>query len=379
MKKLILTIIGGFLLLGHQFALGDSLDFIDKDEIASWARPSVEALVNLGIINGNDDGYFLPENKINRAEFCKILVLATGVETYNVIEPSFLDVQAEDWFFNYVETAKEKGWVAGYPDGLFRPADKINRAEVAKILAKAFNIDSPELETDQKWYERYVRSLDAAKLLPHEINFENFNASIFPSRMEIVDQVYRTLIYIGKISLFEEIKKEEKKEEENEIYIPEVIAPLESNIHPDAGTLYLEVKKGINQKIYVYKNEKNVDVLRLLLNPQYNDVKISEFQFRRIGSGKFSDYSKAWLELDDTIVSSKVLILDDLIDIKLNQEFTIPRNKTKELVLKVDLSGQGKKGTSSRFVLYIPEWIASNTAKKIGFFPLAGEDLEIKN
>ena len=378
MKKIMLTVGLGVLFLGQQIALGVDLDFIDKDEISDWALPSVESLVDLGIINGNSEGQFMPEKSVNRAEFCKILVLATGVPIYNAIEQSFLDVEAEDWFFNYIETAKNQGWVAGYPDGLFRPAGNINRAEVSKILVKAFDIKAPELQTDQKWYERYVRALEADKLLPYAINFGNFNGSHFPSRMEIVEQIYRLMMYGGKISSFEEFLEEEP-EDTNLVYTPEVISPLESKIHPDAGEFYINVKKGINQKIYVYKAEKDVDVLRLLLNAKNNNVKVSEFQFRRIGSGKFSDFSKAWLELDGTVVSNKVLILDDLVRIRLNQEFTIPRNKTKELVLKIDLSGQGKKGTSSRFVLYIPEWIASNTAKKIGFFPFGGEDLEIKN
>ncbi len=377
MKIKIFTVAFIVLFFGQQLVFGNSIKFKDESQIPSWAESSVDTLVELGIIKGNIDGQLLPLEEINRAEFCKILILATNTEIKAVIEPSFPDVQAEDWFFDYVETAKANGWISGYPDGLFRPADKINRAEVSKILVKAFNFEFLELETDQKWYEQYVRTLDSLKLLPHDIDLGNFNASMFPSRIEIIDQIYRVLIQTGKVSLFEGNKDSSQKEVET--YIPKIIAPLESKIHPDAGTLYLEVKKGINQKIYVYKNEKNVDVLRLNLNAKYNDVKISEFQFRIIGSGKFSDYSKAWLELEGKIVSSQSLILGDLVDIKLNQEFTIPRNKTKELVLKVDLSGQGKKGTSSRFVLYLPEWIASNTAKKIGFFPLGGEDLEIKN
>lgn len=380
MKKLFFVSTVSFVLFAGGIVSSQDLEFSDKAAIPSWANVSIETLVEKGIINGNADGTFRPNENVNRAEFCKILVLATGVPIYNSIEPSFPDVEAEDWFFSFVETAKHQGWITGYPDGTFDPGGDINRAEVAKVLVKAFSIETTELRTDQKWYEHYVRALEKEALLPHEISFGNFEASVLPNRSEIVEQVYRLMVYAGKISSFVEEKKEVKANaNQNETYTAEVLAPLESKVYANAGDLYLSRKKGVNQKIYVYNKEEDVDVLHLTLNAKNNDVKVSEFQFRRIGSGKFADFSKAWLELEGNIVSNKVLIQEDLVHIELFQEFTIPKNKTKELVLKVDLSGQGKKGTSSRFVLYLPEWIASNTAKKIGFFPFGGEDLEIKN
>ena len=47
---------------------------------------------------------------------------------------SFPDVSAQDWFYPYVASAAEYGWIGGYPDGTFHPSGSITRAEVAVIV-----------------------------------------------------------------------------------------------------------------------------------------------------------------------------------------------------------------------------------------------------
>ena len=43
------------------------------------------------------------------------------------------------WGQTYVEYYSEKGVVNGYPDGTFRPDDRITRAEAAQVLKNYFN------------------------------------------------------------------------------------------------------------------------------------------------------------------------------------------------------------------------------------------------
>ena len=50
------------------------------------------------------------------------------------VVPSFKDVPATHAAFNAVEYLKEKGVLAGYSDGTFRPNTKVNRAEAVKII-----------------------------------------------------------------------------------------------------------------------------------------------------------------------------------------------------------------------------------------------------
>jgi len=91
-----------------------------------------------GIINGYEDGTVKPNNKINRAELVKILVEGLN----HIINKSedkncFPDVK-EEWFAKYICYAKRQNWIDGYPDGLFHPERNINRAEALKIIINSF-------------------------------------------------------------------------------------------------------------------------------------------------------------------------------------------------------------------------------------------------
>ena len=50
---------------------------------------------------------------------------------------SFWDVPKDHWAFNYVAELVNKGVLAGYEDGSFRPDDTVTRAEWAKIMVLA--------------------------------------------------------------------------------------------------------------------------------------------------------------------------------------------------------------------------------------------------
>ncbi|MBR5518738.1 MAG: S-layer homology domain-containing protein [Clostridia bacterium] len=49
------------------------LDFVDKDDFFEYSKEPVSALVGAKAVSGNQDYMFLPKNKANFAEACKIL------------------------------------------------------------------------------------------------------------------------------------------------------------------------------------------------------------------------------------------------------------------------------------------------------------------
>lgn len=98
----------------------------------AWYADAVETLASLGMFTGYPDGTFHPNSTITRAEF------AAAALSFADMAPSarcsFPDVSAQDWFYPYVASAAEYGWIGGYPDGSFRPSGSITRAEVAVIV-----------------------------------------------------------------------------------------------------------------------------------------------------------------------------------------------------------------------------------------------------
>lgn len=98
----------------------------------AWYADAVETLASLGMFTGYPDGTFHPNSTITRAEF------AAAALSFADMAPSarcsFPDVSAQDWFYPYVASAAEYGWIGGYPDGTFHPSGSITRAEVAVIV-----------------------------------------------------------------------------------------------------------------------------------------------------------------------------------------------------------------------------------------------------
>jgi len=113
------------------FANAQDLGFTDDAQIPTWATEAIEELMDQGVLSGNDDGSFAPNRQLNRAEVSKIIVLATGVDIDTTGGPHFPDVDQSAWFYDYIETMYNEGWINGYPDGMFRPGVGINRAEIA--------------------------------------------------------------------------------------------------------------------------------------------------------------------------------------------------------------------------------------------------------
>jgi hypothetical protein len=98
----------------------------------------VETAVQHAAITGYTDGTFRPANNVTRGQLAKITVLARNWDLLEPATPTFTDVSPESAFFTYVETAVEKGIIAGYGDGTFRPGNDATRAQLAKIVQIAF-------------------------------------------------------------------------------------------------------------------------------------------------------------------------------------------------------------------------------------------------
>ncbi len=101
-----------------------------------WARTPIEYLSTLGIMSGYPDKTFRPERTLTRGELAALLVKAKGFSLKGARKEVFKDVPAASWVAPYVKVAVDREYVKGYPDGTFKPNQKINRAEAAVVFAK---------------------------------------------------------------------------------------------------------------------------------------------------------------------------------------------------------------------------------------------------
>ena len=91
---------------------------------------AAQALAALDIMTGDGSGNLNLGAPVTRAEFVKMLMAASPVSVGDVTYVSpYPDVPAAHWAAPYVEAAVTAGYVTGYLDGTFRPANTITLAE----------------------------------------------------------------------------------------------------------------------------------------------------------------------------------------------------------------------------------------------------------
>ena len=106
-----------------------------------WAAACIKVLCEKGIIAGYPDGTYKPSSNITRAEFAKIVAGAVGLVEVKPVTPAFADVPSAHWSYGYVEATARAGLVKG-SGGKFRPNDFISRQEIAVILVRAMGKES---------------------------------------------------------------------------------------------------------------------------------------------------------------------------------------------------------------------------------------------
>ncbi len=111
-----------------------------SDTSGHWAEAAIEQAAKSGYIKGYPEGTFRPDQRVSRAEFVAVLNAAFGVPKATSTAISFKDVSAKDWFAEAVRSAVAAGYASGYPDGTFRPYQSVTRVEAAVFLARVLNI-----------------------------------------------------------------------------------------------------------------------------------------------------------------------------------------------------------------------------------------------
>ncbi len=104
----------------------------------------IQSAVDLGFIAGFEDNTFRPQLSLTREQIVSMVAeaLATLPNT-NISVPSgvsfspYPDVSASRWSAAKIQWARDNNIVSGYPDGRFRPAQPVTRAELMAVLRRA--------------------------------------------------------------------------------------------------------------------------------------------------------------------------------------------------------------------------------------------------
>lgn len=116
---------------------------------APWAADAILYLSAEGVVNGYNDNTFKPLNSITRAEFTKLIVSAFFPQKQFEFSGNFKDVSADAWYADYVNIAYNIGIVSGDENGYFNPNTTISRQDIAVIIYNAgmkFNLFEDAVE-----------------------------------------------------------------------------------------------------------------------------------------------------------------------------------------------------------------------------------------
>ena len=113
------------------------LPYDDINKIPQWALNSFKALFNLDIVKGSDTNgklYANPTDSITRAETATIIsrTLPRGLEKAEITASDRSDIKT--WFTEGFEILINLGAINGYEDGTILPNKNVTKAEAAKIL-----------------------------------------------------------------------------------------------------------------------------------------------------------------------------------------------------------------------------------------------------
>jgi rare lipoprotein A len=156
---------------------------------------AVSALEQRGILNGFSDGSFRPDDRISRAAALKVVLLSAGVEMTGVATARpFPDVPKDEWFAPIAKKGQELGIVQGDGNGNFLPSRNVSRAEALAMLFRTngTTIDPPTSAPFSDvplsaWYAGYFAEAKSTGLL----RSDPIDPQHLLTRGELSDLTYR--------------------------------------------------------------------------------------------------------------------------------------------------------------------------------------------
>ncbi|WP_170008288.1 S8 family peptidase [Bacillus fonticola] len=110
--------------------------------MGKWFTPNMIYLYNESILTGFDQYSMKPGQIVTRGQAVAMIGRALGLDGQKRAT-SFADVGSQYFASGYIQEAVGENIVTGFPDGSFRPNDKVTRAEMAILLAKAYELAEP--------------------------------------------------------------------------------------------------------------------------------------------------------------------------------------------------------------------------------------------
>lgn len=173
--------------------------FSDVESTASYFN-ALQFLKDNNVIGGYPDGSFKPGSVVSRVEALKFILKGANIDLQNVSRLPFKDTNVSEWYANFVATAFNKNIVDGYPDLTFKPGNTVNKAEFLKMLLTATGVQVNKTVSDNvysdvnksDWFAPYVQYAKDKNLIDVSGNYFKPNDGM--TRSDVAEAIYRMIL-----------------------------------------------------------------------------------------------------------------------------------------------------------------------------------------
>ncbi len=209
-KKIILTLAIVMVLIAMPIMASAASIFGDVNG-TKYESPVIK-LTGLKVVNGFPDGTFKPNNKVTRAQMAKMIVESLNLKNVTeVVLTQFSDVNTTHWFYPFVKTAVDNNIIVGYPDGTFKPNSEVTYAEATTMIVRAMKLEASM--KDKTWPTAYITLANSLGFLD---NVAYSNVSDPATRGEVAVELYNMVLKNEADKEKEELAKIEKEMKEVE-------------------------------------------------------------------------------------------------------------------------------------------------------------------
>ena len=151
--------------------MGTGAAFTDENDFSPQYAEAAEVLTGMKVMQGYDDGSFLPQRNITRAQVATMIYRAatgdvndTQTDIYKDYD-KFDDVQPDDWFAGYVGYCANGELIKGFTPTTFGPNKNVTGYQVLAMILRAVGYDANDEFTGSGWEIRTATTAESLGML----------------------------------------------------------------------------------------------------------------------------------------------------------------------------------------------------------------------
>ena len=171
--------------------------FTDSDKINGTYEEAVEVLSALKVFQGYENGSFVPQGSITRAEVAAIIYrIVTGDVTNKQVGiyadyNKFNDVKSTSWYAGYVNFCANAEYIKGYDAKTFGPNDPVTGYQALAMILRAVGYDKNGEFTGTGWQ---TQTAAVGKKLGITNNVSEGTLGVAATREVVAEILFRTIM-----------------------------------------------------------------------------------------------------------------------------------------------------------------------------------------